>query len=31
MSMTLAEKFILTRFRDYQKQAITAILDVKTA
>ena len=29
MSMTLAEKFNLTRFRDYQKQAITAILDGK--
>ena len=29
MSMTLAEKFNLTRFREYQKQAITAILDGK--
>ena len=29
MSMTLAEKFNLTRFRDYQKQAIAAILDGK--
>ena len=29
MSMTLSEKFNMTRFRDYQKKAITAILDGK--